>query len=142
MSTVAQRIDSIVEDFSDLEGREKLELLLEFAARLPALPPHIASRRASGDHRVHECQTPVYLWPEVNAEGAKLHAEVAPEAPTEMGFDGRPVDEVLSVRDDLLDRMGLTQVLGILRARGLRAILGHVKRGLLAASTPTGKDSP
>lgn len=39
MSTVAQRIDSIVEDFADLEGREKLELLLEFAARLPALPP-------------------------------------------------------------------------------------------------------
>ena len=55
MSTVAQRIDSIVEDFADLEGREKLELLLEFAARLPALPPHIASQRASGDHRVHEC---------------------------------------------------------------------------------------
>lgn len=150
MSSVAQRIDSIVEEFSDLEGREKLELLLEFAARLPALPPHIVSRRASGDHRVHECQTPVYLWPELTAEGAKLHAEVAPEAPTVMGFvailaeavDGRPADEVLSVRDDLLDRMGLSQVLGILRTRGLRAILGHVKRGVLAASTPTGKDSP
>jgi sulfur transfer protein SufE len=56
--------------------------------------------------------------------------------------DGRPVDEVLSVGDDLLDRMGLSQVLGILRTRGLRAILGHVKRGVLAASTPTGKDSP
>ena len=80
MSTVAQRIDSIVEDFADLEGREKLELLLEFAARLPALPPHIASQRASGDHRVHECQTPVYLWPELTADGAKLHAEVAAEA--------------------------------------------------------------
>jgi cysteine desulfuration protein SufE len=129
MSTVAQRIDSIVEDFADLEGREKLELLLEFAARLPALPPHIASQRASGDHRVHE---------------------VAAEAPTVMGFvailaeavEGRPVDEVLMIRDDLLDRMGLAQVLGILRTRGLRAILGHIKRGLLAASTPTQKDSP
>lgn len=150
MSTVAQRIDSIVEDFADLEGREKLELLLEFAARLPALPPHIASQRASGDHRVHECQTPVYLWPELTADGAKLHAEVAAEAPTVMGFvailaeavDERPVDEVLMIRDDLLERMGLAQVLGILRSRGLRAILGHIKRGLLAASAPTAKDSP
>jgi len=148
MSTVAQRIDAIVEDFVDLEGREKLELLLEYAARLPALPPHIASKRANGDHRVHECQTPVYLWPEMTAEGARLHAEVASEAPTVMGFvailteavDGRPLDEVLSVRDDLLDRMGLAQVLGILRTRGLRAILGHVKRGLLTAAS--GKDSP
>jgi sulfur transfer protein SufE len=56
--------------------------------------------------------------------------------------EGRPVDEVLMIRDDLLDRMGLAQVLGILRTRGLRAILGHIKRGLLAASTPTQKDSP
>ena len=84
------------------------------------------------------------------ATAQPMRPKIAPEAPTVMGFvailteavDGRPVDEVLSVRDDLLDRMGLTQVLGILRARGLRAILGHVKRGLLAASTPTGKDSP
>jgi cysteine desulfuration protein SufE len=150
MSSVAQRIDSIVEDFSDLEGREKLELLLEFAGRLAPLPPQIASKRATGDHRVHECQTPVYLWPEMNTAGAKLHAEVAPEAPTVMGFvailaeavDGRPLDEVLAVKDDLLERMGLAQILGILRTRGLRAIIGHVKRGLLAASTPTGKDSP
>jgi cysteine desulfuration protein SufE len=150
MSSVAQRIDSIVEDFSDLEGREKLELLLEFAGRLAPLPPQIASQRATGDHRVHECQTPVYLWPEMNTAGAKLHAEVAPEAPTVMGFvailaeavDGRPLDEVLAVKDDLLERMGLAQILGILRTRGLRAIIGHVKRGLLAASTPTGKDSP
>ena len=150
MSSVAQRIDSIVEDFSDLEGREKLELLLEFAGRLAPLPPQIASQRATGDHRVHECQTPVYLWAEMNTAGAKLHAEVAPEAPTVMGFvailaeavDGRPLDEVLAVKDDLLERMGLAQILGILRTRGLRAIIGHVKRGLLAASTPTGKDSP
>jgi sulfur transfer protein SufE len=46
------------------------------------------------------------------------------------------------IRDDLLERMGLAQVLGILRTRGLRAILGHIKRGLLAASTPTLKDAP
>lgn len=151
MNLVANRIDSIVSDFADLEGREKLELLLEFASRLPALPPHIAARRAGADHRVHECQTPVYLWPEMTSAGAKLHAEVAAEAPTVMGFvallteaiDGRPIDEVLSIRDDLLDRMGLAPVLGILRTRGLRAIVGHVKRGLLAAATaPGGKDSP
>ena len=150
MTSVETRLNSIISEFADLDGREKLELLLDFANRLPPLTATYLERKASEDRRVHECQTPVYLWPEMTAEGAKLHAEVAPEAPTVMGFvailaeavDGRPVDEVLSVRDDLLDRMGLSQVLGILRTRGLRAILGHVKRGVLAASTPTGKDSP
>ena len=140
-STVAERIAAIVEEFSDLEGREKLELLLEYAARLPALPEAIAATRTADAHRVHECQTPVYLWPEVRGDAARLHAEVAEEAPTVKGFVAilaeavadRPVDEALSIGDDLVDRTGLSGVLGILRARGLRAIVGHTKRGLLAA---------
>ena len=144
-SSVSERLDAIVDDFADLDGREKLELLLEFAARLAPLPPELAARRAVEDRRVHECQTPVYLWPEWTDGGARLHAEVAPEAPTVKGFVailadavvGRPLDEVLLIRDDLLERMGLAEVLGILRTRGLRAIVGHVKRGLVAASTPS-----
>lgn len=144
MSTVASRIETVVGDFADLEGREKLELLLEYAARLPPLSAERAAEKGAGDHRVHECQTPVHLWPSVTAGAARLEADVALEAPTVKGFvailaeavDGRPVEEVLSLGDDLVDRTGLAGVLGILRARGLRAIVAHVKRGLLAASSP------
>jgi cysteine desulfuration protein SufE len=144
-TTVATRLAAVVDDFADLDGREKLELLLDYAARLAPLPESIAGRRVVEDHRVHECQTPVYLWPEFSDGAARLHAEVAPEAPTVKGFvailadavAGRPIDEVLAIRDDLLERMGLAEVLGILRTRGLRAIVGHVKRGLLAASGNT-----
>ena len=76
-----------------------------------------------------------------SAGNARLEADVAAEAPTVKGFvailaeavDGRPVDEVLALGDDLVDRTGLAGVLGILRARGLRAIVAHVKRGLLRA---------
>jgi len=140
-STVAARIDAVVEEFADLEGREKLELLLEYASRLPPLPPEVTAARPADQQRVHECQTPVFLWPEVRDGGAWLHADVAAEAPTVKGFvailaeavAGRPVEEVLAVGDDLVDRTGLAGVLGILRARGLRAIVGHAKRGLLLA---------
>lgn len=70
-----------------------------------------------------------------------LVAEVAPEAPTVKGFvailadaiNGRPVSEAAAIPDDILERMGLADVLGILRARGLRAILARVKRELAAA---------
>ena len=71
--------------------------------------------------------------------GVYLQAEVADEAPTVKGFvavlakafTGRPTDEVLAVDDTLLDRLGLAEVLGMLRTRGLRAIIEYVKRGVV-----------
>jgi cysteine desulfuration protein SufE len=141
MSTVAERLDEVVDDFVDLDGREKLEMLLEFAASLPPLPPGVAGL---DDNRVHECQSPVFIRVELRPAdqgqfGVYLQAEVAEEAPTVRGFvavlakvfEGRPTDEVLAVDDRLLDRLGLVDVLGMLRTRGLRAIIEYVKRGVV-----------
>jgi cysteine desulfuration protein SufE len=44
--------------------------------------------------------------------------------------NGRPVDEAQMLPDDMLERMGLADVLGMMRSRGLRAIVARVKRGL------------
>ena len=71
---------AVVEEFADLDGREKLELLLDFAAGLPPLPPEYAARKAAEDHRVHECQSPVFLWAEAVDGRGRLVADVAPEA--------------------------------------------------------------
>ena len=137
MTSVRERLDTIIDEFADLDGREKLELLVDFANGLPALPPDYEARKATEDRRVHECQTPVFLWMESAGGAAKLVAEVAPEAPTVKGFvailaeaiNGRPVADVASVSEDMLEKMGLADVLGILRSRGLRAIVARVKRG-------------
>ncbi|MBM3955223.1 MAG: SufE family protein [Planctomycetes bacterium] len=137
--SVAERLARIADEFADLDSREKLELLVEYAASLPPLPAAYAARR--GDSRVHECQTPVFLWPEVIDGRAGLVAEVAPEAPTVKGFvavlaeavAGRPATEAAALDDTFIDRTGLTEVLGILRSRGLRAILARVRKSLLAA---------
>lgn len=143
MNGVTERLDRIIGEFADLDdGRDKLELLLDFAAGLQALPPEYAARKQAEDRRVHECQTPVFLWPEVEQGSARLRAEVAPEAPTVKGFvailatavDGRPVGEAAKLPEDMLERMGLADVLGILRSRGLRAILSRVKREWAAQS--------
>ena len=122
MNGVNERLTAIIGEFADLDGREKLELLLDFAAGLPPLSPEYQARKGSEDRRVHECQTPVFLWPEVTDGTARLIAEVAPEAPTVKGFVA------------ILERMGLADVLGILRSRGLRAILSRVKRELAGMS--------
>ena len=74
----------------------------------------------------------------MTAGRARLVAEVAPEAPTVNGFvallaeaiQDQPAGEAEGLPDDLLERMGLAEVLGILRTRGLRSIVGHVKRGI------------
>lgn len=139
---VHSRLEAIIGEFADLDSREKLELLVDFANGLPPLPPAYEARKTAEDRRVHECQTPVYLWTEIHDGTARLVAEVAPEAPTVKGFvailvealDGRPAAEAAAIPDDMLERMGLADVLGILRARGLRAIVARVKRGLVCQS--------
>ena len=141
MTSAAATLDRIVGEFADLDARDKLQLLVDFAGGLPPLSAEFEARKAAEDRRVHECQTPVFLWTENEAGTARLVAEVAPEAPTVKGFvavlaeaiNGRPVGEVATLPDDLLERMGLDVVLGILRSRGLRAIVARVKRGFAAA---------
>jgi cysteine desulfuration protein SufE len=137
MASVRERLDELVGEFADLDAREKLELLIDFANGLPPLTADYQARKAVEDRRVHECQTPVFLWMESQDGSARLIAEVAPEAPTVKGFvallaeaiNGRPTADVATISDDVLDRMGLADVLGILRTRGLRAIVARVKRG-------------
>jgi cysteine desulfuration protein SufE len=130
MSAAATKLDQIVGEFADLEPRERLELLLEFAEGLPPLPPRYQAEKDRGEHRVHECQTPVFLWVEVNDGVVQVYGDVAPEAPTVKGFvgiladafSGASPEEVLSVEPDLLQRLGLLQALGMMRMRGLQAI--------------------
>jgi cysteine desulfuration protein SufE len=141
MAEVRSRIAEVVEEFADLDGREKLELLVEYAAGLPRLPAEYEAKKAVAEGRIHECQTPVFMWMTTDPDGgAALVADVAPEAPTVKGFvavlcgvvSGRPTTEVADIPDDLVERIGLADVLGMLRARGLRAITTRVKRGFLS----------
>src|SRR5258708_152106 len=135
MSSAATKLDRIADEFAGLEPRERLELLLEYSESLPALPPRYQEAKERGEHRVHECQTPVFLWAEVQDGIVNLFADVAPEAPTVKGFVGILVDafsgerteNVLSIQPDLLNRMGLVQSLGMMRMRGLQAILARIR---------------
>jgi len=138
MADVRSRLEQVVAEFADLDGREKLEMLVDYAAGLPPLPAAYEARKAAAEGRIHECQTPVFMWMESTLDGAaSLVADVAPEAPTVKGFvailagavAGRPAAEVADIPDDLIERLGLADVLGILRTRGLRAITARVKRG-------------
>jgi cysteine desulfuration protein SufE len=134
-ANVALRIRTIVDEFQALEPRERLELLLEFAENLPPLPAELQAEKERAAHRVHECQTPVFLWVKVVDGRVQIMADVAPEAPTVKGFVGILVEvfsqsraeEVLAVEPDLVHRLGLSEALGMMRMRGLNAILFYIR---------------
>ena len=135
MPTAPEKLDQIVDEFAELEPRERLELLLDFAEDLPPLPDEYEAQRLAGEHRVHECQTPVFIWIDMLDGRVQLHAWVAPEAPTVKGFIGvlreafhnAPADSVLSVEPNLLQRLGLVEALGMQRMRGLHAVLYYIR---------------
>jgi cysteine desulfuration protein SufE len=140
MTTTAlpAKLAEIQEDFLELEQKDRLLLLLEFADELPELPSRYR------DHpdlleRVVECQSPVFIFVDVDDQDAvHLHATAPRESPTTRGFasilaqglDGLSVAEVLAVPDDYPQTIGLTQAVSPLRIRGMSAMLARTKRRL------------
>ncbi|HAM28043.1 MAG TPA: cysteine desulfuration protein SufE [Microbacteriaceae bacterium] len=129
-------LTQIQDDFLDLEQRDRLVLLLEFANELPELPQRYAEHPDLFE-RVEECQSPVYIFVEVDADRiVRLFATAPKEAPTTRGFasilaqglSGLTVDEVLDVPDDFPNTIGLTEAVSPLRIRGMTAMLGRTKR--------------
>lgn len=130
------QLEQIREDFLALEVRDRLQLLLEFANELPALPERYA------DHpdlleRVEECQSPVFIFVEVDASHrVHLYATAPKEAPTTRGFasilaqglGGLTAEQVLAVPDDYPNTIGLTEAVSPLRIRGMTALLWRTKR--------------
>jgi cysteine desulfuration protein SufE len=144
-NSVAERLEQVSAEFADCEPRERLELLLEYAENLPPLPPEYQAEREAGLHRVHECQTPVFLWVDVVGGRVRIVADVAPEAPTVKGFvavlvetfNGAPADEVLAVDPNLVQKFGLLEALGMMRMRGLSAIASVIRRHVQRAVSDT-----
>jgi cysteine desulfuration protein SufE len=142
MNTAGDKLEGIIAEFADLEPRERLELLLEFAENLPQLAERYCAERDAGLHRVPECQTPVFIWIEQTDGHIHIEADVAPEAPTVKGFvgilvdafNGATPDEVLASPSDLLQRLGLVDALGMVRMRGLAAIEHHIRRQVRQAT--------
>ena len=133
----------IREDFLELEQGDRLILLLEFANDLPELPPRYADHSDLLE-RVVECQSPVFIFVEVDdGRLVHLHATAPREAPTTRGFasilvqglSGLTVDQVLDVPDDFPNTIGLTEAVSLLRIRGMTAMLARAKRQLREKAT-------
>lgn len=125
----------IVEELNSIDSNDRLELLLEYANNLPDLPARYT------DHpdlleRVEECQSPVYLFVEVNSGMVQIFLTAPQEAPTTRAFasilhrslNNQSVETVLDFSNDFPDSLGLTSLVSPLRMRGIRGMLSRIKR--------------
>ena len=142
------KIDEIIETFQSLDPELRPEVLLDYANKLPALPPELAEAADRDDGRVPECQTPVWLWVVPEEGGVRLHARVAEQAPTVKGllsilvhgYNGATREEVANVPNDLVQRLGLSGLVRMNRMVGLSAMIQRVRRE--AAQLPASETSP
>lgn len=135
-------LQEIVDLFAESDVETRRMLLLDYANGLPEMPERYRAMMEHGLGRVHECQSPVFLFPEVEGNTVRLHAYVPPESPTVRGvvsllaqtLDGASPSAVAAVPDDLFQRMGLIEAIGMMRQRGLAAVLHRVKHAVADAS--------
>jgi cysteine desulfuration protein SufE len=133
--------EELVADFQDLSPEERLEELVELADELPDVSPGRAVSPPPESCRVQECQTPVYLWVDVNKGRVHVEASVSRKSPTVRGLvalivgavQGAEVAQVLSLPENLLEQLGLAEALGMTRQQGFRGVIMRIKREVQAA---------
>ena len=136
--SVPAALAEVVSDFADVQGQDKLALLLEFANELPPLPPTLEE---AAMEPVPECQSPLFLHVDADdPDHVRLYFSAPAEAPTTRGFaailaaglDGLSATEILAVPDDFYAELGLVKLISPLRLRGMSAMLTRIKRRLRA----------
>lgn len=135
MADYTEAAKEIVDAFNEVPVSAKLELLLEYANALPALPERYADHPELLE-RVEECQSPVYLFVEVSDGKANIFLTAPAEAPTTRGFasllqlalDGQNIDTIITFSDQFIQDLKLSDLVSPLRLRGMHGMLTRIKR--------------
>jgi cysteine desulfuration protein SufE len=130
------------DDFLELGDQDKIQLLIEFADELPDLPAQYRDHPELLE-KVEECQSPVYIFVDVEDKTVQVYATAPEQAPTTRGFasilvqglTGLSVDEALSIPDDFPSTLGLNTLISPLRVRGMTGMLARMKRQIREKSS-------
>ncbi|MBN1219354.1 MAG: SufE family protein [Anaerolineae bacterium] len=133
MSEIPARLQEIIDEFGWVEGQEKLELLLEYAGKMPPLPDWL--NRDTTMEQIHECMTPVFVYAELENGGMAFYFDVAPQSPTVRGYAailgeglrGARPEQVINLPANFYQAMGLEKVLSMQRLRGIDSIVSYLK---------------
>lgn len=130
------KLQSIVTLFKSAPKTMRLQALLEYSKKLPALPQKYLEH-PEFLQPVPECTSPFFLVTERDEKGGvQMHFKVPEEAPTVRGYagilhealNGQSAETIQSVPDQFYMDMGLTELITPMRLRGMGAILMRLKR--------------
>jgi len=134
-------IDKILRRFATLSPDMTRQALVQYANRLPPLPERYQGIDTEL-YRVHECQTPVAIFPEIQDGRMHYYADVPRESAAirallAMLFEalnGQPPEVTLAIPPDfvrqVMGKIGLSA-----RENGLNAMVERLKRAARAATT-------
>ena len=102
---------------------------------LPDLPERLHAQRDSME-QVHECQTAVFLYTELEDGQVQFFLDIPKESPTVRGYaailaeglNGSSPDEVLATPEAVYQLLGLHQVISPQRLHGLHFLMRYMKR--------------
>lgn len=139
-ATAREAEQAIVDEFAYFgDWTERYQYLIDLGRKLPPLPPELMTE----DHKVHGCQSQVWLVAEGDAH--RLEFRAASDSAIVSGlialllrvYSGRSAEEILATEPAFVQAIGLAQHLSPTRSNGLAAMLktvrAHAERALAAA---------
>lgn len=128
--TAAAAQAEIADEFSFFgDWSERYQYLIDLGRKLPDFPEAWKSE----EHRLHGCQSMVWIVPEGNAERLVFHA--ISDSAIVSGliylalrvYSGRPAAEILATEPEYLATIGLSKHLSPTRSNGVAAMLAFIR---------------
>lgn len=122
--------EAITEEFSLFgDWSERYQYLIDLHRKLPVFPDAWKNE----NHRLHGCQSMVWIVPEGDAERLEFHA--LSDSAIVSGliylalriYSGRSAAEIIATEPNCIARIGLTKHLSPTRSNGLSALLQFIK---------------
>ena len=144
--TLAQRHQSLIDDFSTIPDRqERLAAIIDRSRRRQSFS---AAERIA-EHRVAGCQSAVWLIGELRADGT-LALRIDADSPLVKGlvlflceaYSGALPAEIAATEPSFLDELGLLRDLSPTRQNGLAAVRACIRAIAIAAIKPAQPTQP
>ena len=136
--TAAQAQQDIADEFAFFgDWSERYQYLIDLGKKLPPFP----EVWKTDEHRVHGCQSMVWLVP--SGDAAKMHFEAASDSAIVSGlialvlrvYSDRPAAEIVATEPAFIQAIGLAKHLSPTRSNGLAAMLAKLKGYAAAAGS-------